>query len=545
MRSLEEAASYSADMTAIVRGAPELALWGRWLPVPSEEAQLFPGLTVVLIVLAALIWGRRPAAAATTVHAAKGRLWWVAFAIAIVATAFSAIALTALAWPWRGRVFGIVISMRSVTRPTVIALLLWLTFVGLHSYRRALRWQSLLPAVRRTVMKWQSPLAFYVTATVVMWFLSFGPRLRFLDRELNVPGPYSLLFLLPGYNGLRVPARFAMLAALCLAAAASVALARLLVRLPRRGQAALAAAATIGVLADGWVATMPLARQPPASVLAPTDAPGAVLEVPVGNPLDGVAAMYRGMSHRRQVVNGFSGYVPPHYVVLRSAIASDDPTVFDALASLGVRHIVVTSDADTGGRGEGLVRGYPGVAVVRTARGQTQYELKARKDAAAFALRAGSALPIARVMVAAAQQYVDTMLDGDLTTGWNPRSPQTGADVEVLTVDLGTARAVAGVELALGPYPTDFPRVARVERSLDGERWATAWEGRTGGRTLLAALADPRRIPLRLEFEPAPARYVRVRQLGSDSTFGWSTAELAVLGPAEAEGAETISRKSR
>src|SRR5262249_16134451 len=53
-------------------------------------------------------------------------------------------------------------------------------------------------------------LLFYSIAAVVMWACAFGP-----GQESNDPTawlrPYRWLTLLPGYDGLRVPARFAML----------------------------------------------------------------------------------------------------------------------------------------------------------------------------------------------------------------------------------------------------------------------------------------------------------------------------------------------
>jgi hypothetical protein len=77
----------------------------------------------------------------------------------------------------------------------------------------------------RRIVRDRSPLAFYVAATLAMWAFSFGPSPSIGDLEIRSWAPYRWLTLLPGYDGLRVPARFAMLAALCLAAAAGIALA--------------------------------------------------------------------------------------------------------------------------------------------------------------------------------------------------------------------------------------------------------------------------------------------------------------------------------
>ena len=46
----------------------------------------------------------------------------------------------------------------------------------------------------------------------------------------------------------------------------------------------------------------------------------------------GIAALYRSIDHHRPTVNGYSGFVPNHYQVLRAAIAADGMEAFDAVA---------------------------------------------------------------------------------------------------------------------------------------------------------------------------------------------------------------------
>jgi hypothetical protein len=49
--------------------------------------------------------------------------------------------------------------------------------------------------------------------------------------------------------------------------------------------------------------------------------------------------------------------------------------------------------------------------------------------------------------------------------------------------------------------------------------------------TVRAALADPSSVPLSVEFPPAEARYVRLRQLGAEAGVPWWIAELSVHAP--------------
>lgn len=443
-RNVDEVAHFSADITALTHGSTNLALW-RWLPDPGPEGALFPGLTVVLVVIAGVVWGRGEK-------------------------------------PARVRVF----------------------------------------------LSSRSPMVFYTAATVVMWTLALGPAPAFRGRELFQGAPYQWLALLPGFSGLRVPARFAMLAALTLAAVASVAVARVLPRLGRRGQAVLVAAATAGMLADGWLRTMPLEQAPVGSIVAPDAAPGPLVELPLGDPMRDVAAMSRAMAHGHAVVNGYSGYAPPHYDTLRFALRLHDPTVLTELASRGVRHVVVHTDQDPDGRWQRFVAASPGAQLVRAEGGQIHYELSAaapRVDTSP----SDPPLPIARVEASVWAEHVGNLTDGDLETRWSPEGPQ-GRVTESLLLDLGDVRAVSGVELALGPFRADFPRRLLIERSLDEAGWADVRDGGTGGLAVAGALEDPQRLPIRIRFNPIPARYLRLRQLGEDPVFYWSVAELAVFG---------------
>ncbi|HUR58404.1 MAG TPA: hypothetical protein VM029_11880, partial [Opitutaceae bacterium] len=85
----------------------------------------------------------------------------------------------------------------------------------------------------------RAQLAFYTCAALLMWALAFGPAPPESFAWLR---PYTLLGWFPGYGALRVPARFAMLATLCIAVAAGLAFARLV---PRRPGASRAFAAAI------------------------------------------------------------------------------------------------------------------------------------------------------------------------------------------------------------------------------------------------------------------------------------------------------------
>jgi hypothetical protein len=75
----------------------------------------------------------------------------------------------------------------------------------------------------------------------------------------------------------------------------------------------LVAGLSAALVADGWFSVAIVAAPPPPPVTLRAE---LVLELPTGGWADDVAAMYRGITHGRPVVNGYSGYPAPHYELL-------------------------------------------------------------------------------------------------------------------------------------------------------------------------------------------------------------------------------------
>jgi hypothetical protein len=363
-----------------------------------------------------------------------------------------------------------------------------------------------------------------------MWILSFGPTPALGSTAVWHWAPYRWLTLLPGFDGLRVPGRFAMLAALCLSVAGGLALASLQARVGGAGWGAvLVTGVALGALAEGW-RDLPVHPVPEPSLVTSRDVGGAVVEIPFDDSWANTASLYRGIGHGHPVVNGYSGYTPPHYRALVLALAQRDPDVLGELAALGVRHVVVLHDRDAAGIWRNYVASHPGVQVAGESATQTHYLLPARStrpDAPR-----GGACPIAGVTASAGQRQAGNLADGDLATRWTTDTAQ--APGQHLVVDLGAVRPVTGVELALGAGEGDFPRRLEVEASRDGAAWTTVWSGGTGALAAVGTLGDPRRKPIRIPLAAAETRYLRLTQRGHDRRFPWSVAELTVLGCAAA-----------
>jgi hypothetical protein len=239
--------------------------------------------------------------------------------------------LTLLYGPWQIAPFGIVVRMARIDRALFIATASGMALVMLS--RRA-----------EDALARRSPFVFYGMTTIVMAAFSCGPVLRVGGQSVFEPAPYRFLMALPGFTGLRVPTRFWMLGVLCLAVAAGLAFAR--VR-PRRPAAQLAMFVTVvfGLMVDGWLVRFPMAAAPELwPRVERRDRAEPVLELPLGPEWD-AAATYRSIWHRRRVVNGVSGYDPPHYDPLQAGLNARDPAVLLALATLGPFDVVVDGRA--------------------------------------------------------------------------------------------------------------------------------------------------------------------------------------------------------
>jgi hypothetical protein len=102
---------------------------------------------------------------------------------------------------------------------------------------------------------------------------------------------------------------------------------------------------------------------------------------------------------------------------------------------------------------------------------------------------------------------------------------------ETITMALRASAEVAGVRLILG-RPVEFPRQLLIETSPDGESWTEARRGDVVPEFIQAADANPLQPAIEVSFEPRPAAFVRLRQVGQDPAAAWSLREVEVLRPA-------------
>lgn len=172
-----------------------------------------------------------------------------------------------------------------------------------------------------------------------------------LDGSLGFNGATftSLHAVLSPFKGLRVPARFSLLAGMTLAILAGYGAARLLERLPRHRVVLTVAMLTIVVIEA--VPIMPLERvwlEPPAiyASIARKQPPVVLAEFPMPGDIYGSAFdaryLYFSTFHWQSLVNGNSGFFPPSYVELLERERSfPSEAALDYLRSRGVQYLTM------------------------------------------------------------------------------------------------------------------------------------------------------------------------------------------------------------
>jgi hypothetical protein len=498
VRDINEIRRFGADASDFFSAAPDLMLWGQRLGLARPETALFPGATIIVLGLFALRRARRQ----TTVPPEPAARWRQP--VILLAAVAAAVAMsTVILGPWAVGP----LTVREFHKPFSIAVAARLAaFLGGPWVRRAWRERSVV--------------GFYLLAAAAMYVLALGPEPRLLGRPLLYEPPYAWLMRVPGFDVLRVPARFAMLAVLCQAALVGFATAAWA---QARRRVTFIALVVLGVVADGWV-RLPVAAAPPPGVTAWTGV-AAVLELPPADPGTDFGAIHRAMAHRLPIVNGYSGYLPPHYLPLAHAVRDRQWRALNEVARAGP--LGVTIDRSWSGAREAEAALRTQVYAAGPAHERWATFIVPAQAAATDGL--GPVLPVVSVRATMHEEDVGRMLDGDVRTAWGSGVNQIGG--EDVLLDLGTSRRVGAIVLEMGAFSFGHPRSLQIDLSSDGDSWTATWSGDTSVQTVRAALADPGTVPLTLALRGAEGRYIRLRQTGNEPGIPWWIANLRVHAP--------------
>jgi hypothetical protein len=502
-RELGTIQDYSADVGALLHASDELWLWG-WVHLfRKPEGELFPGLALALLTLFAIVAARPFSAGAAPTRIRR----WLPYIFGVVLVLLIVASIMPIIYgKWRLTVAGIrLVSIARADKPITLAMFAFLA------------WLISLPAVAGAARR-RSPTLFYGLAAFAMWVFALGPDPTFLGHRALYQAPYGWLMRLPGFDGLRVPARFWMMALACLSVLAAAAINRTSGR-ARRIVVSLAAA---GLVLDGLpkqfgVVDEPERRPTPPGVFAR-------LDLPMTDDRDALA-LYQQTFDGVPLYNGFSGYGAPHQYAMRELLIANDPRILQALTARGSLGVVIDHQAEKSGLYRQFVAGYPGAVLQETHSTWSSYTLPANNGGDLVPDAAGEPLRIKSLDAFPSPPHTPRAVDGDLKTRWSGGLQRSAAD---FTIELEQPSFVRQVVTELGGYWADFPMRLLLEVSPDGAEWETAFLGDTALNAYYAALRHPKTIPLVIPVNRDGVRFIRMKQLGWGN-HDWSIAELRVL----------------
>jgi hypothetical protein len=369
-RPVAEVERYSANVWSYVTASENLRLWGTRLRFhPFAEGETFLGFTpwlLACVAIGGLLLARTEATAAPSLNRDDGTdhpAWrravvWVLAILAI--SQFVALMSTVMFGGFNINVFGMPIRARTAPR-------LLLQFLAPLAALLALSPRPRQQAARLL----RSPVMFALFAVLLAIWLSLGPTPSAGAAHISGFGLYGVLQdFVPGYNGLRVPARFAMLAGLFLAILAGYGIKFLTLN------TALLTTVSVLVVLEGFAVPLEINRtwrqyeaMPPARVYPRAAAPlvyqrvaalpeGAVItEFPFGDGAWEIRYTFYSAAHWKPITNGYSGAFPPSYrermAYLQRAPANPDGS-WRILRDTGTTHVIVhrnafakSEDADT------------------------------------------------------------------------------------------------------------------------------------------------------------------------------------------------------
>ena len=502
-RSIGEMDALSADVASLLSAGEDLLVWG-WVHVfDRPEANLFPGLTIVALCALALRSARplSPAGAEPRWLPTLRRALIVIFLVLLAASA-----LPFIYGSWQLTIGGLkLVSIARGDKPLSIAFAVFLVLL------------ALLPGVCAAFRR-RSTLAFYLLAAFATWVFALGPDPTFMDHRLLYRAPYSWLMLLPGFDGLRVPARFWTMTLACLAVTGALAVHRL----EGSARRLVVTLAVAGLLIDGWPRRFAVVDAPPRR---PSPAEAALrLDLPMTDIVD-AQALYQQMFDPKPLYNGFSGFAPPHYTAMKALLDEGNPEILRVLASRGPLGVVIDHAADDEGVQRAMASAFPGSKVVRAERDWSSYLIPLTEAPVEPPEAAGAPLRIKAVSASTAKAPAARAIDGNLDTVWS--GPKDTAGI-VFSVELEEASHAGQLVMELGPYAASFPLRLKIDVSADGSRWDTVSDGSPAMQTYYAALRHPKEVPVVLPIGRDGVRFIRLEQTVA-SKREWAIAELRVL----------------
>jgi hypothetical protein len=391
--------------------------------------------------------------------------------------------------------------------------------------------------------------------------LSLGPELHFFG--LRFDGPYRFLYnYVPGFKGLRVPARLGVIVSFGISVLAGYGFLSLFSGLTQKvvrkgllsyGPFLVTITLAVFLIIEYHSAPIPLYKvatgnQVPEVYrwLAKQEGDFPILEFPVQDDLYDYwkesPYLYFSTYHWKKLINGYSGFSPPATILLHQLVKDfPNKVIIQALQRLRTKYLIIHSDVYSKHYLARLLRNldnFKDYLVFKEKMDEAYiYEFKnlAETDqnlkvSEFMSLNDTNLIPaeIEAIRTNYNMKEASLSFDGNLGTRWMSATPQN-SDMYV-EIDLKTVTSVNRVLFDMGPSFLEYPRRCLIEVSVNGIQWEPV--SLLPGSLLHlfeSALQTPKNPQYQLVFtQPTLARFIRVLQIGQDDLWGWAIHEVQV-----------------
>ncbi|MHB8053861.1 MAG: discoidin domain-containing protein [Candidatus Aminicenantales bacterium] len=545
-RSIVDVKAFSPEVQNIILPPDWNKLWGWFAGRPPQmEKLIYPGLVPLILTgawFAAIFRKARKRRKEKEGDVLSGRrrrrFIWDAANLVL----FLFIVAVGITGGFEMTIGGGRLSVRSLSNP-VWFLLLSLALRILTDPEKRKSWAEFFRAM--------TPVErFYGGLVVCSWLLAAGPVIRLFGRDI-IAGPYAFLYYwMPGFSGLRTPGRFVVLAVLGMAVLSAYVAAGIPAKWKTGRRKVFLVVGLAAVLAaDCAFGPIPLVRAETRRTLAPIygevnklPAEAVLVELPLPPRRDveyeDALPTYRSIFHGRRLLNGYSGYTPPAYRIVREAMERfPNRRTFDLLENLNVGYFLVHTTgfrADKGAITVGRLKDFSRRAtLLREMNGDYLYRLEpVRRTKAAVPpvpRRIVGDVSIWKAQASRNPQAAGAAFDGDPRTAWSTGyHPQSKSDY--FSLDLGRAERFRRLEMRLDRNPFNYPRGFAVDVSADGIAWREIAGDPGFFPDLSAAMVeDFSKYVVPADFSRVEARFLRVRLTGRHEYAPWTISEIVLL----------------
>lgn len=357
-RPLDDAVFFSADLLTFLSMPAQNWLWGSLLErFRKPEGDLFMGvfpLLLALIGLLAAVHQNQPAPAGSRTGALCPRSGFIRSGgrplrlFILLGGVLGGLFLLADALPLA--IGGLKIGGREVKILGTILLPTTVLFFAIRPWREK---RSAGPPC------FSSPEArFYAALLGFSFLLALGPVIHLAGRQIAY-GPYLALYQwIPGFNGLRVPARIVVMMHLAVSVFCGCGLAVLLARISRPWlKRSLVSITALLILLEYATVPIPMPSVPSGknfpqvyTWLAAQPGDFAVLELPLPTqPAElwsEAAYVYHSAYHWKKLVNGYSGFFPPGYTrfYLEDMKGFPSRQTLERIRATGLLRVIIHAD---------------------------------------------------------------------------------------------------------------------------------------------------------------------------------------------------------